>query len=123
MLTKEAKEIIVEFYKKAKDNIKIETPSNKCECGGTFVKREGKFGVFYGCSNFPKCQKTKKEFELIPYVNRASTQWINDCRMIISNLGKEIPTRKQIVDYINTLGLPSLIDVEDKLKAEIEKLK
>jgi micrococcal nuclease len=24
-------------------------------CGGNLVKRNGKFGVFYGCSNYPNC--------------------------------------------------------------------
>ena len=25
-------------------------------CGGTLVEREGKYGKFYGCSNYPKCR-------------------------------------------------------------------
>ena len=29
-------------------------------CGGTLVTRTGKYGVFYGCSNFPRCRFTKK---------------------------------------------------------------
>jgi len=29
-------------------------------CGGYLVVREGKFGAFYGCSNFPKCKFSKK---------------------------------------------------------------
>ena len=28
-------------------------------CGGRLVKRQGKYGVFYGCSNYPKCKYTK----------------------------------------------------------------
>jgi len=27
-------------------------------CGGTLIKREGKYGYFYGCSNYPKCKFT-----------------------------------------------------------------
>lgn len=30
------------------------------DCGGNLVKRNGKFGEFYGCSNYPKCKYTKK---------------------------------------------------------------
>ncbi len=30
------------------------------ECGGEMTKRFGKFGVFYGCMNFPSCNNTKK---------------------------------------------------------------
>lgn len=29
-------------------------------CGGKLVKREGKYGEFYGCFNFPNCRFTKK---------------------------------------------------------------
>ncbi len=27
-------------------------------CGGNLVKRQGKYGSFYGCSNYPKCRYT-----------------------------------------------------------------
>ena len=36
-------------------------PSAKCPtegCGGDLVKRNGKFGPFFGCSNFPDCKHT-----------------------------------------------------------------
>lgn len=29
------------------------------KCNGTLTKKSGKYGEFYGCSNFPKCQFTK----------------------------------------------------------------
>ena len=33
----------------------------KCHwCGGTLVKRNGKYGSFYGCSNYPQCKFTHK---------------------------------------------------------------
>ena len=28
------------------------------KCNGTLVRRTGKYGVFYGCSNYPKCRYT-----------------------------------------------------------------
>lgn len=32
----------------------------KCpECGGRLKERKGKYGLFYGCSNFPKCKYTR----------------------------------------------------------------
>jgi hypothetical protein len=38
-----------------------ETAMEKCpRCGGNLVERGGKFGKFYGCSNYPKCRFTKK---------------------------------------------------------------
>ncbi len=33
----------------------------KCpRCNGVLVRRIGKFGQFWGCSNFPRCHFTKK---------------------------------------------------------------
>ena len=29
-------------------------------CGGHLVEREGRYGPFYGCENYPKCKFTKK---------------------------------------------------------------
>ena len=35
-------------------------PLEKCpKCGGNLLKKEGKFGKFYGCSNYPKCRFTR----------------------------------------------------------------
>ena len=28
------------------------------KCGGRLVERRGKYGSFYGCSNYPKCKFT-----------------------------------------------------------------
>jgi DNA topoisomerase I len=34
----------------------------KCpRCGGNLVEREGKFGKFLGCRNYPKCKFTKSK--------------------------------------------------------------
>jgi hypothetical protein len=34
-------------------------PSGLCpKCGGKLVERTGKFGIFYGCSNYPRCKYT-----------------------------------------------------------------
>lgn len=30
------------------------------ECGGNLIMRSGKYGTFYGCSNYPKCRFTKR---------------------------------------------------------------
>jgi len=35
-----------------------QTPQLCPKCGGKLVERTGKFGPFYGCSNFPKCKYT-----------------------------------------------------------------
>jgi restriction system protein len=45
-------------------NQDIEVPKTdyqKClKCGGVLIKREGKFGEFMGCSNYPRCKYTEK---------------------------------------------------------------
>jgi ssDNA-binding Zn-finger/Zn-ribbon topoisomerase 1 len=34
--------------------------SVKCpDCGGEMISRTGKFGVFWGCKDFPKCKGTR----------------------------------------------------------------
>ena len=34
----------------------------KCEvCGGDMIERQGKFGTFYACANYPKCRFTKQK--------------------------------------------------------------
>lgn len=47
-----------------KDNIKDKKEkinNNICpKCGGFLVERKGKYGMFVGCSNFPKCKFIKK---------------------------------------------------------------
>ncbi len=33
----------------------------KCDqCSGRMIERNGKFGSFLGCSNYPRCKNTKK---------------------------------------------------------------
>ena len=42
-------------------NNKDEELKNKCpKCGGELIKRNGKYGEFMGCSNFPKCRYIAK---------------------------------------------------------------
>lgn len=50
---KEHKKTVRSNIQKRKETIK----SGKCtRCGGTLVRRQGKYGSFYGCSNYPKCK-------------------------------------------------------------------
>ena len=40
--------------------IKAESSKESCpKCNGYMVQRKGKFGEFFGCSNYPKCKFTK----------------------------------------------------------------
>ena len=49
--------------KQAKERTKSNTAmikSNICpNCGGQLMVRKGRYGRFYGCSNYPKCRYTK----------------------------------------------------------------
>jgi len=35
-------------------------PTAICNCGNPMVLREGKFGDFLGCTNYPECKETRK---------------------------------------------------------------
>ncbi len=76
-------DIVDEFYKgfekelaNAKSQGRVSTPKVapvmsdiKCEkCGAMMVYREGKFGKFLACSNFPQCKNTKN----IPHENEVT---------------------------------------------------
>ncbi len=41
-----------------KENIINKDPSKCPKCGGQLVERNGKYGKFIGCSNYPKCKYT-----------------------------------------------------------------
>ena len=54
------KTIKKEHIKNIKNNI-IDNDPNKCpKCGGKLVERNGRYGMFIGCSNYPKCKYIKK---------------------------------------------------------------
>lgn len=43
------------------NNVNKKKNQNVCpECGGELKERNGRFGPFMGCSNYPKCNYTKK---------------------------------------------------------------
>lgn len=44
------------------EEIKRKTDLNKCPyCGAALVERNGPYGIFIGCSNYPKCKYTRKK--------------------------------------------------------------
>ena len=54
---------LMEYIKLAeRDNdSEIRTQELKCpQCGNKLIKKDGKYGQFYGCSTFPKCRYTEK---------------------------------------------------------------
>lgn len=59
-------EVLVLLKNKTKNKIdkkiaSIKTKGGVCpKCGGELIMRDGKYGSFIGCSNFPKCRYTQK---------------------------------------------------------------
>lgn len=54
------REHIRDIYK-AKEKKQMLIASGKCpRCGGKLILREGKYGKFYGCSNYPNCKFTQE---------------------------------------------------------------
>jgi hypothetical protein len=58
---------LIRYIKMAKkedkpNSVPAMQPVRKCpRCGGEIVKRTGRFGPFYGCSNYPRCKYTEHE--------------------------------------------------------------
>lgn len=59
-------EIFYKLKKAAKDKLNQKIAEKKTgdgicpKCGGKLIMRDGKYGSFIGCSNFPKCRYTQK---------------------------------------------------------------
>jgi len=64
--------VIKEFYQPFEENLKVKekeidkkeiaeekTNENCPKCGSPLIKKMGRYGKFYACSNFPKCRYTK----------------------------------------------------------------
>jgi DNA topoisomerase-1 len=62
--------VVIGIYIEAKNSEKDQTNGKfysddkkleKCpRCGGSLLEKYGKYGKFFGCSNFPKCRFVKK---------------------------------------------------------------
>lgn len=50
----------IHLVKKEKDVLESSSLGKCPKCGGNLIERKGKFGKFYGCSNYPKCRFTKR---------------------------------------------------------------
>jgi predicted RNA-binding Zn-ribbon protein involved in translation (DUF1610 family) len=49
----------VKNIRKAAKEVNAAINSGICpKCGGHLIERNGKYGTFYGCSNYPKCRFT-----------------------------------------------------------------
>lgn len=54
-----SREMHIRNIQDAQYNIKSAIANGKCpKCGGNIVEREGRYGKFLGCSNYPRCRFT-----------------------------------------------------------------
>ena len=51
----------IKYAEKVKSRKQEENISKCPKCGGNLVLRNGKYGKFIGCSNYPKCTYTKEK--------------------------------------------------------------
>ena len=42
------------------DILKMDSTPKCPKCGGQLIHRNGKYGIFIGCSNYPKCKYIRK---------------------------------------------------------------
>ena len=57
--TKENRKEHINNVRTNERNRNLAVASGKCpRCGGTLIRRNGKYGTFYGCSNYPRCKYT-----------------------------------------------------------------
>ena len=54
------KKHISNIHKKEKEEKGAVSQGICPKCGGSLIPKNGKYGSFYGCSNYPKCRYTKK---------------------------------------------------------------
>lgn len=51
----------VKNLNRAESEVRQNIKSSICpKCGGQLIQRKGKYGNFYGCSNYPNCKFTVK---------------------------------------------------------------
>lgn len=60
ILEKKKRNEHIKYAKEIKNSKEINNKNTCPKCGGTLVKRNGKYGEFIGCSNYPKCNFTRK---------------------------------------------------------------
>lgn len=56
---------LIKYIRLAEKNVSKNNEKTCPKCGGRLEKKIGKYGKFWGCSNYPKCQYTEniKEYE------------------------------------------------------------
>lgn len=72
----------------------------KCkQCDGFYKLREGRFGVFAGCSNYPHCRSTLQLYELAQAFIQAYGLKIYCWERVCWKCGKATPVYSYFLDY------------------------
>ena len=105
------------------------------KCDGYFILKDGKFGTFAGCSNFPKCKETKKIYQLVlDYIKNNGIniyKWEKNCwkcKQNTSVFSYFLTYELQFIDeYFNmafgTIGLGDIFYVDKLLSEHIPTIK
>ena len=93
----------------------------KCsQCDGHYVLREGKFGLFAGCSNFPRCKSSLNVHELVSKAIVATGIKVYRWEKVCWKCGKTTPVYsyylgyelEEIDEYLSTFGMIGLGDLD-----------
>jgi hypothetical protein len=107
----------------------------KCnQCDGHYKIRDGKFGVFAGCSNFPNCKSTMKVFEIVQtFIQEHGIniyRWEKECwkcrkpTFVYSYyLDYELKEIDEYLSSYGTIGLGDLSCIDRLISNEIPSIK
>lgn len=105
------------------EKVQPEKTGDKCpECGGDLVYRNGRFGKFISCSNFPKCKYTAK-------IEKENAEKPEPTGKICPECGKELLKRKSRFGtyFLGCSGFPKCSYMEnlegERIYSRKEKLK
>lgn len=80
----------------------------KCECcNGHYVLRESKYGLFGGCSNYPRCKSTKKIGNLVLNFLKTNGLGIYRWNKTCWKCGKDTPIYSYYLNY-------DLMDIDEE---------
>ena len=106
----------------------------KCkQCDGFYKLRDGRFGVFAGCSNYPRCKSTLKLYEFVQAFLQAYGLNIYRWERVCWKCGKSTPVYSYFLDYeleavdeflgsYGPIGLGDLHYIDQLLAKEIETI-
>ena len=57
-----SKDVEMEYFPYTVNDTSVMNEPKHCpRCGGFMVKRKGRYGTFYGCTNYPRCNYTERQ--------------------------------------------------------------